>query len=89
MQIFACLGYSFVLQLCKYLASSESKSRRALGKYSFAKGIRKQKRSGTPPEDLGLCEEARYNEQEETVAKRTTDCDIDYEDTSSPMRLSE
>ena len=50
------------------------------------KWIIKRNRSETP-EDLRLCEWARYIWQEEKVANRTADYDIDYEDT--PLRSQE
>ena len=81
--------YIFRIQLCKFIASSESKVRRALGNCLSSKRNTKQKRSETPTKDPRPCGEARYTEQEDKVAKRTADHDIDHEDTSLLKSLLE
>ncbi|ORX95175.1 hypothetical protein BCR34DRAFT_579473 [Clohesyomyces aquaticus] len=72
-------------QLCQYLTAAESKVQQAgsLGKHSIAPGVKKRKRSETPPEEIASGDEARYIKQEERAAKRMADEDPDFEDTSS------
>ena len=53
----------------------------SLGKHSIAPGIRKRKRSETPPEEIAPSDEAKYVDDEERAAKRLTYDDPDYEDT--------
>jgi len=71
-------------QLCQYLTAAETKGHQAgfLGKHSLAFGVKKRKRSETPPEEIALGDEARYTEQEERAAKRIADDDPDYKDRS-------
>jgi hypothetical protein len=75
-------------QLCQYLAAAEDKIRgqRALVKHSILPGVKKRKRSETPPERLASDDEAEYAEQELRAAKRMEKDDQDYEHTS--MRSS-
>jgi len=75
-------------QLCQYLAAAEDKIRgqRALVKHSILRGVKKRKRSETPPERLASDDEAKYAEQELRAAKRMEKDDQDYEHTS--MRSS-
>jgi hypothetical protein len=75
-------------QLCQYLAAAEDKIRgqRALVKHSILPGVKKRKRSETPPERLASDDEAKYAEQELRAAKRMEKDDQDYEHTS--MRSS-
>lgn len=51
-----------------------------LVKHSILPGVKKRKRSETPPERIASDNEARYIEQEERAAKRMADDDPDYED---------
>ena len=71
-------------QLCQYLTAAETKVRQlgSLGKHSIAPGLKKRKRSETPPEQIASGDEARYVEQEQRTAKRMADDDPDYENTS-------
>jgi hypothetical protein len=71
-------------QLCQFLAAAESKVQqaRSLGKHSVAPGVKKKKRSETPPEEIASADEARYIEQERRAAKRIEGQDFDYDDTS-------
>jgi hypothetical protein len=71
-------------QLCQYLAAAESKVQQteSLGKHSIGPGVRKRKRSPTPPEEITSSDEVRYVEREERAAKRMADDDPDYEGTS-------
>jgi hypothetical protein len=75
-------------QLCQYLAAAEDKIRgqRALVKHSILPGVKKRKRSETPPERLASDDEAKYTEQELRAAKRMEKDDQDYKHTS--MRSS-
>jgi hypothetical protein len=75
-------------QLCQYLAAAEDKIRgqRALVKHSILPGVKKRKRSETPPERLAFDDEAKYAKQELRAAKRMEKDDQDYENTS--MRSS-
>ncbi|KAF2004129.1 hypothetical protein P154DRAFT_519687 [Amniculicola lignicola CBS 123094] len=70
-------------QLCRFLTAAEVKVRQrgSLSKDSLAPGIKKRKRSQTPPEEITSGDEARYVEQEERAAKRMADDDSDYEST--------
>jgi hypothetical protein len=69
-------------QLCRYLAAAETKMQRiesgSLSKDSLA-GLKKRKRSETPPEKIASDDEAKYVEQEERADKRMEDDDPDYE----------
>ncbi|KAI9770858.1 MAG: hypothetical protein M1839_003021 [Geoglossum umbratile] len=78
-------------QLCQYLTDGEDQVRRweMLGKNSIPSGIKKRKRSRTPPERMTSGDEAKYVEQERKAAKRTSDDDPDYEHTSMSSTLSE
>ena len=71
-------------ELCQYLTTAEDKiqGRRALVKHSILPGVKKRKRSETPPERMASDDEARHAGQEERAAKRIADDDPDYEDTS-------
>jgi hypothetical protein len=71
-------------ELCQYLTAAEDKiqGRRVLVKHSILSGVKKCKRSETPPERMASDDEARYVEQEERAAKRIADNNPDYEDTS-------
>jgi hypothetical protein len=66
-------------QLGEFSAAAESKSRRAQlsGEHSFARKVKKSKRSDTPPDEITSGDEARYMEQERRAAKRTADRDDD------------
>lgn len=52
-------------QLCQYLDAADRRVKRALHKQPLAKGVKKRRRSETPPEEIGSSDEARYAEQEE------------------------
>ena len=67
-------------QFCKYLTMAETKVQRleSLSRSLIAPGLRKRKRSETPPEQITSSDEARYTEQEERVARRMEDNDPDY-----------
>ena len=69
-------------ELCQYLAAAEDKiqGQRVLVKHSILPGVKKRKRSETPPERIASDDEVRYVEQEERAAKRMADNDPDYED---------
>ncbi|KAF2844474.1 hypothetical protein T440DRAFT_473377 [Plenodomus tracheiphilus IPT5] len=75
-------------QLCQYLDAAESKVKAAVGKQSLAKGIRKRKRSETPPDEIRADDEEEYAEEEKRAAKRT-DYDPSYEDSSSIKSVSD
>jgi hypothetical protein len=75
-------------QLCQYLDAAESKVKAAVGKQSLAKGLRKRKRSETPPDEIRADDEEEYAEQENRAAKRT-DHDPSYEDSSSIKSVSD
>lgn len=68
-------------QLCDYLRVAETRFRSLDSLYvqSIAPGIKKRKRSETPPEEITSSDEARYAEQEERTAKRIANGDPDYE----------
>ncbi|KAI9759545.1 MAG: hypothetical protein M1840_003257 [Geoglossum simile] len=78
-------------QLCQYLTAAEDKVRRrgTLAKNSLPPGVKKRKRSRTPPERMASDDEAKYAEQERKAAKRISDDDPDYEHTSMSSALSE
>ena len=67
-------------QLCQYLTDAEDRVRRRepLVKTSIPYGVKKRKRSRTPPEEMASDDEAKYVEQERKVAKRMSDDDPDY-----------
>jgi hypothetical protein len=69
-------------QLCQYLDAAEDKIRkqRILVKHSIPVGIKKRKRSETPPEKIVPDDEAKYTRLEQRAAKRIADSDPDYED---------
>ena len=75
-------------KLYEYLNAADNKEGQALGKHVFAKEVKKQTRSETPPEEIRAGDEARYAEEEERASKRA-DHDIDYEDKSSTKSLSD
>ena len=70
-------------QLCRYLAAAEDKTqgKRTLVKHSILPGVKKRKRSETPPERMASDDETKYVEQEERAAKRMADNDLDYKGT--------
>jgi hypothetical protein len=78
-------------ELCQYHAAAEDKIRRqrALVRHSILPGVKKRKRSKTPPEMIAPGDEAKYIEQEERVAKRMADGDPDYQDTGLVKSSSE
>ncbi|KAF2804425.1 uncharacterized protein BDZ99DRAFT_525633 [Mytilinidion resinicola] len=78
-------------ELCQYLAAAEDKvqGQRVLVRHSILPGMKKRKRSETPPEKLASDDEAKYAEREERAAKRTADDDPDYEDRPSTKSLLE
>ncbi|KAI9763276.1 MAG: hypothetical protein M1839_006523, partial [Geoglossum umbratile] len=78
-------------QLCQYLTAAEDKARgqRALVKHSILPGVKKRKRSETPPERMASDDEAKYVEQEQRAAKRMADDDPDYEHISMGSTPSE
>ncbi|MCJ1386747.1 hypothetical protein MMC17_009873 [Xylographa soralifera] len=68
--------------LCRYLATAEDNTRgqRALlVRHSILPGVKKRKRSETPPEMMASDDEAKYVEQEQRAAKRMESDDADYE----------
>ena len=69
-------------QLCQFLAVAEEKiqGRKALIRDCLP-GVKKCKRSETPPEWIASDDEAWYIEQEKRAAKRVAEDDPDYEDT--------
>jgi hypothetical protein len=60
-------------QLREFLSAAEVKvhQRGSLSKDALAPGVKKRKRSITPPEEITSEDEAKYIEQEERMAKRT------------------
>ena len=50
----------------------------SLGQNLIAPGLRKRKRSETPPEEITPGDEAKYIEREKKVARRMEDDDPDY-----------
>ena len=82
-----CGGGEIVLsthELCQYLGAAEGKTRRqdTLIKHDVVSGVKKRKRSITPPEEITSSDEAKYVEQEERATKRMADDDLDYDITS-------
>jgi len=69
-------------QLCQFLTAAEGKAQqvKSLGKHSVAPGVKKRRRSKTPPEEITPGDEARYIEQERKVAKRMGARDFNYEE---------
>lgn len=67
-------------QLCHHLAAAEDRVQRrgTLAKHPFPPGIKKRKRSRTPPERMTSDDEAKYLEQEQRASKRIEDDDPDY-----------
>ncbi|KAH8722734.1 hypothetical protein GQ44DRAFT_729367 [Phaeosphaeriaceae sp. PMI808] len=59
-------------QLCQFLTAAESMVQRAgtLHKSSLPPGVKKRRRSETPPEEIASDDEARFIEQERKVVKR-------------------
>jgi hypothetical protein len=78
-------------QLCQYLTAAETKVRQlgSLGKHSMAPGLKKRKRSETPPDHIASGDEAKYVDQEERALKRMADDDLEYENTSMISSSSE
>ena len=52
------------------MAETKVQRLRSLGKNLIAPGLRKRKRSETPPEEINPRDEARYTAQEEKAARR-------------------
>jgi len=75
-------------RLCQHLDAAESKVGRALGKHTFAKAVKKQRRSTTPPEEMGAAHEAKVAKQEGREEKRAHR-DVDYKAASSSRSLSD
>jgi hypothetical protein len=71
-------------QLCEYLDAAEAMVERSssLGENKLSPGVKKRKRSGTPPEDMNSGNEARYVEHEERAAKWRGEMDPDCDDTT-------
>lgn len=69
-------------QLCQYLDAAEDKipGQRILVKHSILPGVKKCKRSETPPEKLASDDEAKYAD-EARAAKRVEEDDHDYKHT--------
>jgi hypothetical protein len=67
-------------QLCQYLAAAEDmiRGQRVLVRHSILPGVKKRKRSETPPERMASDDEAKYVKQEQRAAKRMEDDDPDY-----------
>ena len=78
-------------QLCEYLTVAEAKMQavESLGQHAIGPGVKKRKRSETPPEQIAPGDEARYRELEERAVKRLAENDSDYEDRSSIKSSSE
>jgi hypothetical protein len=72
-------------ELCDYLSAAEDKMCRegSLVRHSIPAGVKKRKRSITPPDVMVSADEAKYVEEEEREAKRVAWNDSDYENTSS------
>lgn len=72
-------------ELCNYLSAAEDKMcrERSLVRHSIPAGVKKRKRSVTPPEVMVSGDEARYVKEEEREAKRAAGNGSDYENTSS------
>ncbi|ORY01189.1 hypothetical protein BCR34DRAFT_575120 [Clohesyomyces aquaticus] len=68
-------------QLCEYLHTSETRVARleSLGRPLIAPGLKKRKRSETPPDQITSGDEAQFAEQEQRAAKRVAQEDSDYE----------
>ena len=68
-------------QFCQFPAAAENKAQQgtSLGKHLVAPGIKKRKRSETPPEEIASGDEARYVERERKVARRTEAQDLRFE----------
>lgn len=76
-------------QLCEFLDATEVKVRQkgSLGKDPLPAGVKKRKRSETPPEEIVSADKARYVEEEVRTAKRIAEGDSDYEDDSVESSL--
>jgi hypothetical protein len=72
-------------ELCDYLSAAEDKMCRegSLVRHFIPAGVKKRKRSITPPDVMVSADEAKYVEEEEREAKRVARNDSDYENTSS------
>ena len=53
-----------------------------LGEHAIAPGLKKRKRSETPPDQITSSDEAGYIKQEERAVKRMAEDDSDYKDAS-------
>lgn len=85
--IIDCVGGEIIVsthELCQFLEAAEGKTKRrdALVKHAVVPGVKKRKRSRTPPEEVTSGDEARYVEQVERASKRIADDDLDYKITS-------
>ena len=60
------------------MAETKVQRLESLGRHVIAPGLRKRKRSETPPEQIAPRDEAKYVEQERRVARRMEDNDPDY-----------
>ncbi|KAF2458011.1 hypothetical protein BDY21DRAFT_303212 [Lineolata rhizophorae] len=78
-------------QLCECLDSAETMMAQldSLGEHKLAAGVKKRKRSETPPEEIGSADVARYIKLEDRTTKRLADKDPDYQDRSSIKSLLE
>ncbi|OAL56152.1 hypothetical protein IQ07DRAFT_583540 [Pyrenochaeta sp. DS3sAY3a] len=68
-------------ELCQYLDAAEHKMSRhdGLVKHTVVPGVKKRKRSATPPDEINTSDEERYIKEEERATKRVADRDADYE----------
>jgi hypothetical protein len=68
-------------ELCQFLAAAEAKAqqRGSLSRDSIAPGVKKRKRSETPPEEIASGDERAYAQQEQRTAKRLANDDPDFQ----------
>jgi hypothetical protein len=71
-------------QLCDCLDAAEAMEGQSesLSEHFIPPGLKKRKRSETPPDQITSGDEAKYVEQEGRAAKRTAESDSDYENAS-------
>jgi hypothetical protein len=67
-------------ELCHSLAAAEERGQGQIV-HAILPGVKKRKRSETPPEEIASEDERMFVEQEQRAAKRMAEDDGDYEDT--------
>ena len=76
-------------QLCQYLTAAEAIAQKKNKRIRHSiPGIKKRKRSRTPPEQMTSDDEAEYVEQEQRVDERMMEDDPDYQHASTESTSS-